>query len=68
MEFASWDPHTNALMKPYIFHYILGMVMERGLELMVSTIGSNFGKEEVGVHPSVGIISPASPFNEGSNL
>ena len=41
--------HTNALMQPHIFHYISRVVMERGLELMASTLGSNFGKEEVGI-------------------
>jgi hypothetical protein len=41
-------------------------VPRRGLELMVSALGSMFGKEEVGVRFLLfGIISSISHFNEG---
>ena len=51
------------------FHFISRLVIKRGLELMASSLGSTFRKKEVGIRNlSVGIISFASPFNEGVTL
>ena len=41
--------HTNAIVQPVIFSFILRLVIRRGLELMAGTLDSTIGKEEVGV-------------------
>ena len=40
-----WDLHTNALIQPIEFHFILMLVTNWGLEVTVSTIGSTFRKD-----------------------
>ena len=46
---GTFKSHTNALIQPVQFHFISSLVINRGLELMASTLGSTFWKEEVGV-------------------
>ena len=41
--------HTNALTQPVKSHFTPRLVIKKGLELMASTLGSTFQKDEVGV-------------------
>ena len=67
-----WEPsesHTNALIQPVKIYFISRLIIKRGLELTTNTLGSTFGKEEVGIRfpPSTSSL-PQSPFNEGLSL
>ena len=57
-----WNPHTNALIQPVKFHFISGLVIKRGLELMASTLGSTFWKEGIGIWSPILAVSPLQVF------
>ena len=57
-------PHTHTTCK------ISSLIIKRGLELMVDTLGYTFHMEDVGIRPPplVEFTSSTSPFNERLNL
>ena len=46
---GTFKSHTNALIQCVKFHFISKLVIKRGLELMATTLGYTFQKEEVGI-------------------